>query len=135
MGVPPYDLTKVLMSEANLAIKKMNFLSTLLTKDKSYKIRLQLDIFGKCDELKRVGPPLICRDYCLFDLFKDPCETTDVSQNNENVVMALQAKLLDFRKSLVPQKKLHISPFANPNRCNGAWFTWKDWSHECHVVV
>lgn len=82
---------------------------------------------GKCDEaMKNATANFICRGFCLFDLETDPCETTNIADNEPEIVNDLKAKMATFWNELVPQKPRFVDPAANPDFCNGVWFNWKD---------
>ncbi|KAG8306455.1 hypothetical protein J6590_046770 [Homalodisca vitripennis] len=62
---------------------------------------------------------------CLFDLERDPCETTDVAQQNTFVAEALYNRLVAFRATLVPQSNKPPEPvLADPRRHNHTWSIW-----------
>lgn len=75
---------------------------------------------------------LNCDNYCLFDLENDPTETTDVKENNTDVLTFLKGELERYRTMLVPQKNKQPDARADPKYCNGAWFTWESkFNFEC----
>ncbi|XP_054267784.1 arylsulfatase B-like isoform X2 [Macrosteles quadrilineatus] len=62
---------------------------------------------------------------CLFDLERDPCETTDVAYQNTFVTEALYNRLVDFRATLVPQTNQPADPVrSDPRRYNNTWSIW-----------
>lgn len=60
----------------------------------------------------------------LFDLFADPCETTDIAAEKPEVFEELKQKLSSYWDQLTPQQNKPVDPRSNPILFNNAWSTW-----------
>lgn len=70
----------------------------------------------------------MCTGFCLFDIYHDPCETTNIVDNPENkdIFENLKMKLSDFYRQIVPQTNRPIDPRSDPKKFNNTWWTWLD---------
>lgn len=124
---PPYDMTKVLLSKTNVAIRKSNIFKPRLRFEDGYRIRSKLDYSKLCDMAKRnTSMDFKCNGYCLFDLYKDPCETTNIVNEQSVLVNQLKGRIEEYYKQLMLQDYYIPDPDSVPSKCNGTWFMWKD---------
>lgn len=65
-----------------------------------------------------------CNNWCLFDIFEDPCETTNIITEKPTIALELKTKLMELYGEIVPQKSFIKDPNANPILYNNTWFTW-----------
>ncbi|EFA05056.1 arylsulfatase B precursor [Tribolium castaneum] len=119
---PPYDPFAVLQSETNIAIQELT--QTPITRQQIRVTRAQIDLSWCRNDSFR--PPLNCSQPCLFDLENDPCETTNIIEENPEIAERLLRRIADFFEVLVPQGDSTIDPNANPQRYNNTWCTWLD---------
>lgn len=119
---PPYNITAILDSPVNKALMRG------LTEMQISEIRNKLDL-GNCRQSFRKYDPCRYNDFCLFDLIKDPCETTSVADEFPLIVKKLKRKLMKYWRTIHPQKQVFIDPKANPIYYNNTWHTWLDVSN------
>lgn len=63
---------------------------------------------------------------CLYNIKEDPCETTDISSKNPNIVEKLKDMLQIEFKRTIPRIKPHESNLnALPSLHNYAWDVWR----------
>lgn len=63
---------------------------------------------------------------CLFNIDKDPCEHTNVA-NQEKDVLEMMLQLLEkYKKTMVPIRNKPYDHRANPKFHNGLWTAWCD---------
>ncbi|XP_015768600.1 PREDICTED: arylsulfatase J-like [Acropora digitifera] len=63
---------------------------------------------------------------CLFNIDKDPCEHTNVA-NQEKDVLEMMLRLLEkYKKTMVPIRNKPYDHQANPKFHNGLWTAWCD---------
>lgn len=70
-----------------------------------------------CNPLK--GP-------CLFDIVRDPCETTNLAEKRPEIVKKLEAELSRHEKSAVPPRNKPVDLRSNPAQFNNTWTWWYD---------
>lgn len=70
-----------------------------------------------CDLLK--GP-------CLFDISKDPCETTNIASDHPDIMAKLQAKLDYYARRAPPTRNPPMDTRCNPDNFDGVWTWWYD---------
>ncbi|KAF2898700.1 hypothetical protein ILUMI_07475 [Ignelater luminosus] len=118
-GNPVYNISAILNSPVNQAIRG----NLILRKIK--KIRKKT-VLGNCR--KHLSKYQSCRynDFCLFDLVRDPCETTNIAKKFPLIVKKLERKLIKYWNNMQPQKDIFIDPRANPSSYNNTWYTWLD---------
>ena len=72
-------------------------------------------------DFKLVGTPPL-----LFDLRRDPSETTDLARSMPQKVAQLLTRLAHYNRTAVPPcDRLQPDPAANPLLHGGAWMPWK----------
>lgn len=109
---PPYNTTAILNSVVNR--KSLNEI---------LEIRKRLDLSG-CNG--RNFTQLHCDGFCLFDLFEDPCETTNIAREEFVVFEELKGRLGEFWKMVVPHTIGEPEEKADPKLYNNTWVTWRD---------
>ena len=60
----------------------------------------------------------------LFDLSKDPLETTDVHKKHPHVTVKLLNKLYEYQQSAVPARFPDNDPQCDPDNHGGFWSPW-----------
>lgn len=123
---PPYNIEQVLNSAANEAIQKLpkqNPINATFIKD--IRSKLNIERFNKTIN---DGAPFKCEQWCLFDLFEDLCETTNLIDKEPLIAQELKVKLGQYYEELVPQKPHVVDRDSNPAYCNNTWFTWLDFN-------
>ncbi|XP_018562425.1 arylsulfatase B-like [Anoplophora glabripennis] len=120
---PPYNIQLIINSLANQAIQTIGDQSPLFPQD-IFNMRRLLDMSWCRD--RNFTPNFVCRGFCLFDIYSDPCETTNIVNNPiySDVFQNLQARLSEFYRQLVPQTNQPIDPRSNPRRANNTWWNW-----------
>lgn len=63
---------------------------------------------------------------CLFDIFNDPCETTNLALDFPNIVAELQAKLDYYGRIALPRIAPPSDPRSNPANFGNIWTWWYD---------
>ncbi|OXU16980.1 hypothetical protein TSAR_013868 [Trichomalopsis sarcophagae] len=66
-----------------------------------------------------------CSGTCLFDLSKDPCETTDLSSKLPLIVKKLESFLGEYRRVLMPQTNSPQDSCGLPKYFNGVFMPWR----------
>lgn len=128
---PAYNISGVLSSDSNKAIlKSKDILTPKLTATRILQLRSEMEINQSG---RRENVSCVNGHYCLFDLHKDPTETTDISTKLTDVVAQLTASINTFRKELVQQRNAPYDPTSDPKNCNGTWFTWLDPYIKCEM--
>lgn len=122
--IPTMSPLRVILSKVNIAIQKT--LARPLTISTINNIRKKIEVQQSTAERE----DLTC-DPCLFDLFKDPTETTDISAAYPEIVQKLSASLEKYRSVLQPQRNTAVDPDSNPAYCKGTWHTWLDPVNKC----
>lgn len=87
-------------------------------------------VLGNCRRRLKEYQPCRYNDFCLFDLVKDPCETTNIADDFPLIVKKLEKKLTKYWRTMQPQKKVFIDSKANPIYYNNTWYTWLDESRK-----
>lgn len=72
----------------------------------------------------RINNPTDNLTMALFNLDLDPCETTNIANDNVDVVNYLKMKLESYKSELVPQLRAAVDPCSNPIYFNNYWHTW-----------
>lgn len=67
-----------------------------------------------------------CKNFCLFDLIKDPCETNNIINEKPLIAKRMKRKLLQFYKEIVPQPPKYVNPRSNPTSSNNTWTNWAE---------
>lgn len=114
---PDYDINAIISSPTYAAIGKD------IPTDKMLQIRKEITL-GDCR--KPIGPENMCtvENLCLYDLFEDPCEATNIASTSPKILERLSEKLKEAWTYLKPQKPKFVDPRANPAFCNNTWFNW-----------
>ncbi|KAJ3648883.1 hypothetical protein Zmor_020652 [Zophobas morio] len=120
--VPPYNITRVIHSDTNQAIQKIT--NAPITEHQIVFTRAQVDL-AWCRNANYT-PFLNCSNACLFDLEKDPCETTNIIDEQPDLGRLLLRRIEEFSVFLVPQGNLTVDPDSNPQRFGNTWCTWLD---------
>lgn len=63
---------------------------------------------------------------CLFDIFNDSCETTNLAMKFPKIVVKLKAKLDYYSSIAAPLRNELPDPHCNPAFFNGIWTWWRD---------
>ncbi|XP_023316845.1 arylsulfatase B-like [Trichogramma pretiosum] len=123
-----YDVEGVLKSPAALGIR------TLAANDqlpKDGKIIQQLRTKARIADCRpKTSNYTDCEDHCLFDVIRDPCETTDLSKKYPEKVTILDAYMRDWRAVLSNQTNTYIDPAGYPENFDGYWMPWLDREYE-----
>uniref|UniRef100_A0A1B6GFH0 Sulfatase N-terminal domain-containing protein n=1 Tax=Cuerna arida TaxID=1464854 RepID=A0A1B6GFH0_9HEMI len=116
---PAYNISGVMLSLAHRALRTIYPTASSFT-----VLNLRSAATVNCPPV--TNQTLYCyKRPCLFDLERDPCETTDVAQQNVFVAEALYNRLVAFRATLVPQSNKPPEPvLADPRRHNHTWSIW-----------
>lgn len=109
----------MLNSDVNIAI------AGGLTDAQIKLIRQKADI-GNCRPKYRTPERCTPNKFCLFDLYRDPCESINVAATHPFILNNLKKQLRNFWTQLVPQLNDPVDLKANPANCNNTWFTWLD---------
>ncbi|CAK9822218.1 Arylsulfatase B [Anthophora retusa] len=114
---PQYNVSSVLHSPAGSAIASMSNL-TLNVND---IIQLREGARVSCNHTT-VYPN--CSVTCLFDIYNDPCETTDLSLKHPEIVSRLNNYIAGYNKVLIHQTNALVDPNSYPEHFNGTWMPW-----------
>lgn len=63
---------------------------------------------------------------CLFDIFHDPCETTNLARKFPKIVEKLRTKLNYYGEIAAPFRNKPADPKCNPANFKGTWTWWTD---------
>lgn len=118
--VPVYNPEDVLQSTTNVLIN--NLKANRLNSSTVTRIRSQLDI-SACRPVNYI-PEWDCKNLCLFDLFKDPCETSNIIMFRPDLGRELSENMHYYWGQLVPQTLNPVDEKANPKLCDGHYFNW-----------
>lgn len=116
---PVYDIRAIVHSPTYVAIGKH------VTVDRMLQLRNEITL-GDCRKSIRSNDICTHLNWCLYDLFEDPCETTNIASTHPQVVNRLSQKLEAAWTYLKPQKPKFVDPKANPIYFNNTWYTWLD---------
>ncbi|XP_031833935.1 arylsulfatase B isoform X2 [Nomia melanderi] len=114
---PEYNVSSVLTSLAGSAIDKISK-STLKVKD---VVELREKARVTCENVTKYPK---CFDRCLFNVYKDPCESIDLSLTHPKVVIELNNYIGKYMKVLVHQTNKPVDPASFPEHFNGTWMPW-----------
>ncbi|XP_065217853.1 arylsulfatase B-like isoform X2 [Planococcus citri] len=126
----PYNMEQVLQSKTHTVLNK--FSSNTFDSVKQFaSLRLRSTIDDKCWERIEVvekteySANLRCfQTGCLFNIKNDPCEFTDLSENEPNLISKFQSKMHLYRRQLVPQQKASADPDCDPRKYHDYWSPW-----------
>ncbi|XP_011647798.1 arylsulfatase B-like [Pogonomyrmex barbatus] len=115
---PKYNVTDVLASPAGSAIAGVS--THMLTANKIKKLREEATII-----CKNFTNSSSCENRtCLFNIYEDPCEITDLSLQHPEVVERLSVFIDSYKSVLVKQPHAPIDPAGFPCRFNNTWLPW-----------
>ncbi|KAG7202809.1 hypothetical protein KM043_009967 [Ampulex compressa] len=117
ISYPVYDPESILTSPAGSAIA--NISNPILKSKRIMNNRKRATVLCKS---VTVFPS--CTNECLFDVYKDPCETTDVSTIYPEIVTKLSAFIESYRMVMMNQTNAPLDPAGAPERHNGVWMPW-----------
>lgn len=80
----------------------------------------------QCGEVKPTALNCSHTHPCLFNIEQDPCEYTDVSEQQPQLAEFLYDRITQFARSAQPPRNKPIDPAAYPMYHNGHWTDWKD---------
>lgn len=100
----------------------LNKLTGTISIEKIWELRKNADLEWCRTEDNKIN----CVNGCLFDLEKDPCESTNIIESETLLKEELLSKIDNFSKILVPQPVRIFDPASNPSFYNGTWCTWLD---------
>ncbi|XP_014214434.1 arylsulfatase B-like [Copidosoma floridanum] len=116
---PVYNAGEALRSPAGLAIKKLSSFAGL-NPEKAQVLRERATV--RCS---RPRTQLDCSTLCLFDIEDDPCETTDLSPRQPEIVKQLEEFIDEYKKVMSPQMNAEIDPCSDPKFFNGVCMPWR----------
>ncbi|KAL0121278.1 hypothetical protein PUN28_008741 [Cardiocondyla obscurior] len=113
-----YNLTNVLTSPVAMAIKNVSIKA--LTAAKIKQLRKKATII-----CKNVMNSSSCENRtCLFNIYKDPCETTDLSSKYPTVVEILSKFIDSYKSVLMKELNTAVDPAGFPYHFNNTWMPW-----------
>lgn len=120
----------VLESKVHQAMHEKSWLTPkqILDIQNASKVDCGLDFNEEtvCDPLKKP---------CLFDLFQDPCEYTNLADEENDIFEHLASKLEEYRMSALPIRNKPPDFNANPIYYNNTWTYWQEPKHEKYPEV
>nr|UNO37571.1 sulf3a [Psylliodes laticollis] len=118
---PPYNVSSILNSPTNLAIQK---LKGHLDSKKILHLRKEITLHS-CRTANHTHK-FLCNGFCLFDIFSDPCETTNLikDKNKQNIVKDLKEKLENYFTQIVPSTNKRVDVESDPSKFNNTWTPW-----------
>ncbi|XP_025270578.1 arylsulfatase B isoform X1 [Camponotus floridanus] len=115
---PKYNVTTILASPAASAIASISI--STLNASKIMQLRKEATIicknftdFSNCTNRS-----------CLFDLNKDPCETTDLFSKHPKDVKRLNMFIDRYKSVLMNQTNAPVDPAGFPRNFNDTWMPW-----------
>ncbi|XP_076623890.1 arylsulfatase B [Colletes latitarsis] len=114
---PEYNASNVLQSLAGSAITDIS--KSTLKIEKIIELRKEATVI--CTNF--TSHPK-CLDRCLFDVYNDPCETTDLSFAYPKIVDELRLYIEEYNKVLVRQTNAPMDSASLPEHFNGTWMPW-----------
>nr|UNO37550.1 sulf3a [Psylliodes dulcamarae] len=120
---PAYNPSLILSSPTNLAIKKLNGTKQL---DSNKVVELRKEVTLESCRPKNNTDIFLCDDLCLFDIFSDPCETTNLVKDadKQNIVKNLKDTLDNYFTQIVPSTNKPVDVRSNPSKFNNTWTPW-----------
>lgn len=114
-------------NQANVQHQAENY---LISKNEINEIRLNAQITCngyKPNELNTtIGGCNPIVEPCLFDILRDPCETTNVASTYPDIVVELLDKLDYYGKIAKPIRNQPFDPRCDPANFGGIWTWWYD---------
>lgn len=117
VSYPEYNVSSVLHSIAGSTI----FHATNFTLNIKDVIKLRNKARVVCNNFTSYSK---CVDKCLFDIYNDPCETTDLSNEHPEIVKKLNYFIAEYEKVLLHQTNAPVDPRSYPKNFNGTWMPW-----------
>ncbi|EFN89886.1 arylsulfatase B [Harpegnathos saltator] len=112
-----YNVTNVLASPVASAIADISRSS--LDIDKIKQLREKSRVVCRVSRFSRCT-----KRTCLFDIKKDPCETTNVSSKYPKILKKLNALIDSYQSILVNQTNKPVDPAGFPCNFNDTWMPW-----------
>ncbi|XP_020289254.1 arylsulfatase B-like [Pseudomyrmex gracilis] len=113
-----YNFTRISTSPAATAIASISKYAL----DPTEVRRLRNEATITCDDLADVSN--CANRTCLFDVYKDPCENTDLSASYPTIVKKLSAYIDSYKSILMKQTNAPVDPAGFPYNFNGTWMPW-----------
>ncbi|XP_043603909.1 arylsulfatase B-like [Bombus pyrosoma] len=114
---PEYNVSNVLHSAAGSALASVS--NATLNSERIIELRRAATVV--CNNFTSYPR---CLDRCLFDVYNDPCETTDVSREHPEVVDELNRFISGYFTVLKTQTSGLVDPRSYPEHFNGTWMPW-----------
>ncbi|XP_011881608.1 PREDICTED: arylsulfatase B-like isoform X2 [Vollenhovia emeryi] len=115
---PKYNMTKVLTSPAATAIASVSTNKLTTTKIKALRKRATI-------VCKNSTYSSSCTNRtCLFDIYKDPCEITDLSLKYSKIVKKLSVFIDSYKSVLMKELNTDVDPAGFPYHFNNTWMPW-----------
>ncbi|XP_050598217.1 arylsulfatase B-like isoform X1 [Bombus affinis] len=114
---PEYNVSNVLHSAAGFALASVS--NVTLNSERIIELRRAAMVV--CDNFTSYPK---CLDRCLFDVYNDPCETTDVSREHPEVVDEINRFIAEYFTVLMTQTPTKTDPRSYPENFNGTWMPW-----------
>ncbi|XP_068987005.1 arylsulfatase I-like isoform X1 [Bombus flavifrons] len=114
---PEYNVSNVLHSAAGSALASVS--NATFNSERIIELRRAATVV--CDNFTSYPR---CLDRCLFDVYNDPCETTDVSREHPEVVDELNRFIAGYTAVLKTQTSGLVDPRSYPEHFNGTWMPW-----------
>nr|UNO37555.1 sulf3 [Psylliodes affinis] len=120
---PPYDTSSILSSLTNIAIQKLKGTKSL---DSRKVIQLRKEVTLDSCRPKNSTDTFLCNDLCLFDVYSDPCETTNLVKHSDKqkIVKNLKEKLDNYLIKIVPAANKPVDVRSDPKNFNNTWTPW-----------
>lgn len=118
VSYPKYNVTNVLTSPAALAIASVS--ARILNAPKIKELRREATIV--CEDTTNSSS--CANRTCLFDIYKDPCEITDLSSKHPTVVERLNVFIDSYKSVLVKESNKPVDPAGLPYHFNNTWMPW-----------
>ncbi|KAF2898702.1 hypothetical protein ILUMI_07477 [Ignelater luminosus] len=122
---PEYNTDDILHSSVNILLRGN------LTQEKILNLRKQMEL-KSCRKSTIDHDSCRYNSVCLFDLFEDPCETTNIANKFPEVTERMKSKLEKYWSEVKVQRKGFLDPNANPVYYNNTWYPWLE-DTRCHV--
>lgn len=116
-------VTSVAKSEAAIAIGNRFRVSAVLQTLKNNKIQCGTPPSNETN-------PYYCdlsKQYCLFNIRRDPCEFYDVSEKYPFQLRKMKDALWQYTRYMVPSLHKPTDPNCNPLYYNNTWISWNDY--------
>lgn len=128
---PLYNTTEVHRSAVGLALTKYGNIS----EGQYVQLRKQANIESLCSTASLNQSQMCDNRFCLFNIFDDPCETTDLSRIHPSILQKILQKVKWFNTTVVPitNEMYRSDPRAHPQYWNNYWIPWLDMIPESHL--